>query len=195
VKHALVIGAFLWVGLSFASLAALAKYKSVPGPQGLPRVGWPAGSSIRRDPEKPTLLLFLHPRCPCSRASVEELIVILSRAPGRAAVHVAFYLPENEGEEWGDTDISRTVAGLPVAAFHWDREGREARIFGAATSGHVVVFDPDGGLRFSGGITEARGHLGDNPGRRAVIDLLLKGESDTPATPVYGCTILENTLE
>ena len=34
---------------------------------------WPRDSVIPLDGRRPTLLMFLHPLCPCSRASVEEL--------------------------------------------------------------------------------------------------------------------------
>lgn len=189
------LAAILWIAISFAGLAALAKYKSVPGPRGVRTDDWPVTSAMRRDIEKPTLVLFLHPRCPCSRATVGELGGVLSRAAGRAAVRVATYQPEDGAEDWGDTDLSRTVAALPGVILHRDVGGREARNFGAATSGHVLLYDPNGRLRFSGGITAARDHLGDNPGQRALIDLLLTGKSDIASTPVYGCTILEDPLE
>ena len=53
--------------------------------------------------------------------------------------------------------------------------GAEANLFGAATSGQTMVYDPGGRLRFSGGITAARGHYGDNVGVSAIARLI-----DTP---------------
>ena len=194
-RHAHLFGAIAWIAVSFASLAALAKYKSIPGHQGVSREMWPAKTAISRGLDRPTLVLFLHPRCPCARATVEELIAILSLAQTPAKVDVAFFLPDEESEAWGRTDISRTVADLPGVAFHWDRGGREARGFGASTSGHAFLYNPAGRLRFSGGITASRGHVGDNPGRRAVIDLLLAKTPETSAFPVFGCPILDDPLE
>src|SRR4051812_39527867 len=34
---------------------------------------WPPESKLGSTPSHPTLVLFLHPRCPCSRASLAEL--------------------------------------------------------------------------------------------------------------------------
>ena len=69
-------------------------------------------------------------------------------------------------------------------------DGREARLFGAATSGQTMVYGRNGHLLFSGGITAARGHYGDNAGASAIGALL---EQPTPQsgrkTAVYGCAL------
>jgi hypothetical protein len=81
-----------------------------------------------------------------------------------------------------------------------DPDGEEAQRFGAATSGHVLLFDPAGELRFSGGITASRGHVGDNDGCDRLIRLLTAGVGaerpsgvGIPAVSrqplVYGCPI------
>ena len=75
-----------------------------------------------------------------------------------------------------------------------DVDGREAALFGARTSGHVVAFDPAGRRTFAGGLTPARGRRGDGPGRLALL-ALLSGPSATsrPASdsPVFGCPLVE----
>ena len=43
---------------------------------------------------------------------------------------------------------------------------------GATTSGHVLLYDAGGVLRFAGGITDGRGHEGDNAGLDAALALL-----------------------
>jgi hypothetical protein len=50
--------------------------------------------------------------------------------------------------------------------------GHEACLFGAATWGQTMVYGRDGRLLFSGGITAARGHYGDNAGTQAIAALL-----------------------
>ena len=49
-----------------------------------------------------------------------------------------------------------------------DDDGAEARRFGAETSGQTLLYDARGALAFSGGITGARGHAGDNAGRASL---------------------------
>ena len=56
------------------------------------------------------------------------------------------------------------------------------------TSGHALLFDRDGHLLFSGGITPARGHEGDNFGASAIA-ARLAGRPAPAETPVFGCPI------
>ena len=56
-----------------------------------------------------------------------------------------------------------------------DDDGAEARRFGAETSGQTLLYDEHGALLFSGGITGARGHAGDNAGRASLVALLNRG--------------------
>ncbi len=64
-----------------------------------------------------------------------------------------------------------------------------AAAFGAETSGQVFLYDAQGSLRFSGGITESRGHVGDNAGR-AAVEQLLQGKAPVKTrTPVFGCSL------
>jgi hypothetical protein len=72
-----------------------------------------------------------------------------------------------------------------------DHDGVEARRFGAATSGQVILYDARGTLLFSGGITPARGHSGDSTGRDAILALLIDGSSEASETPVFGCSLFD----
>ncbi len=70
-----------------------------------------------------------------------------------------------------------------------DDDGVEARSFGAATSGQTFLYDKRGALLFSGGITGARAHQGDNAGRQSVVALLNSGPRAHSATSVFGCPL------
>ena len=54
---------------------------------------------------------------------------------------------------------------LPDVTVVRDDMAGEARRFGAVTSGQTLLFDTQGNLLFSGGITAARAQAGDNAGR------------------------------
>jgi hypothetical protein len=70
-----------------------------------------------------------------------------------------------------------------------DEKGTEAAKFGAKTSGHTLVFDREGTLLFSGGITGSRGHAGANAGESAVL-AALRGETMAQSrTLVFGCSL------
>jgi hypothetical protein len=74
-----------------------------------------------------------------------------------------------------------------------DIDGREARHFQAFTSGQTLLYSSEGELLFSGGITIARGHEGDNSGRLAIESLLANSAAEVRQTPVFGCPILIST--
>jgi len=167
-------------------------YSFQPGPAGSPPTWWPEDSLIPRDADRSTLLIFLHPRCPCSQASVEELAYILSQTRRRVTAHALLLSPTHPWREWGPSGVEEALAALPDLRALPDKGGAEARRFGAQTSGNVVLYDAQGRLTFSGGITAARGHRGNNEGRAAVIDRINgKGQSQS-WFPVFGCPLADS---
>ena len=53
----------------------------------------------------------------------------------------------------------------------------------------TVLYDIQGRLLFSGGITSARGHEGDSAGLQRISSLLRTGKADRSDAPVYGCSM------
>jgi hypothetical protein len=96
-------------------------------------------------------------------------------------------------ERWGWSPVQADLAALPDLRVYQDRGGAEARRFGVATSGHVLVYDVSGLLVFSGGITAARGHGGDNSGRASVFDRIKNAEGSRSGNPVFGCPLATTT--
>jgi hypothetical protein len=183
-------GLLVFWGLVVGSgIVVLEIHATLPGDAGTPFPRWPEGSPIPRVGSRPTLLIFLHPCCPCSRASIAELAHIMSRAAGRVSVHAVLLLPAHLPERWRGSAIEQDLAELPDVLIWQDRGSSEARRFGVATSGHVLLFDAQGRLTFSGGITSARGHEGDNYGRDAVLAQIMGEKGDRPGSPVFGCPL------
>ncbi len=149
---------------------------------------WPTGSALSPAEGCGTLLLFLHPHCPCSRASLEELTWVLSRTEGKAAGTVVFVCPPGAPADWAHGEYWRRVSATPGLRAVVDAGGRDACRFGATTSGQVLLYDAAGRLVFRGGITDGRGHQGDNPGRRALLDALTTGGGPY-TTDVFGCPL------
>jgi hypothetical protein len=168
----------------------LVRYQMTPGaPAAALAAKWPSGLNFARNSGGLTLVMLVHPQCPCSRASMHELSELISRSEGRLAAHVLFVQPAGSPAGWCDGDLwndARAVRGLGVSI---DKDGRDAAILGASTSGEVLVFDADGLMRFSGGITDGRGHEGDNPGYLAILALIRGHGSNISGTPVYGCSL------
>ena len=181
-----LLGLAWTVAVAFGLRTILA-YESTPGTIGAVPRQWPSTSQIERLTDRPALVMLVHPRCPCTRASVAELAQLMSRMQGKVATYVLFLKPRRSTTEWEDTELQRSVATIPSVTVLPDVDGVEARRFGAETSGHTLLFDLDGRLLFSGGITEFRGHAGDNAGVRAIESLINGGAPARTATSVFGC--------
>jgi hypothetical protein len=179
----------VWLGIVLAGTFLMVAYANTPGEAGSPPASWPGSSSLARNPREATLAMFIHPHCPCSRASIGELAVLMAHCQGRVGAHVFFVKPAGMTTEWTRTDIWVEASRIPGVTVHSDDEGREARRFGAETSGTTELFGADGRLLFQGGITAARGHAGDNDGRDAVQALLLNEPALQTNTPVFGCPL------
>src|ERR1051325_37388 len=83
----------LWLCAVGAGIAVVLKYQNAQGATGMTPKHWPKGTQISLDASHDTLLMFAHPRCPCTRASMEELNHILACCRGRVATHVLFFKP------------------------------------------------------------------------------------------------------
>jgi hypothetical protein len=140
------------------------------------------------------LVMFLHPQCPCSHASVVELARLVSTRERLVDARVLVLRPPDEPEEWCDTRSVRAAREIPGVTVSVDDGGREARLFGATTSGHVVVYS-GGALVFSGGITPARGHEGDNPGFDTALAAISGVGRVAAVAETYGCDLWDGEAE
>ena len=112
---------------------------------------------------------------------------------GKLAATVLVLRPAGMPQGWEQTGLWASAAAIPGVTVRADAGGEAARRFGAATSGQALLYATNGHLLFSGGITEARGHEGDNAGRSAVAALVLgAGQSNVLEAPVYGCPLFDD---
>jgi hypothetical protein len=169
-------------------MGILLRFASTPGDPGHPPLQWPEGSRIPAA-HRPALLMAIHPRCPCTRASIEELQQVMARCRGQMEVHLIVVVPSAVSVSWLDTELEREATAIPGVNTYIDRGGIEARRFGTATSGHTLVYNASGHLAFSGGITLARGHAGDNSGQDAVVEAIREGGPAHATHSVYGCPL------
>ena len=178
-----------WLACVTAGFLVLAVYEKQPGPSADAPSDWPAGCALPPPAGRHVLVMFGHPHCPCTRASMSELERIAARTRGRLDVHVVFYADRALGDGWERGDLWEQATAIPHARVWSDPEGVLAGRFDARTSGQALVYAPDGRLVFRGGITGSRGHAGDNEGKNAVLDLVQGGEPESDGTPVFGCAL------
>jgi len=179
-----------WLGAIATGFFFLTRHELEPGAVASIPSEWPASVPIVFDGNRMNLILFAHPRCPCTSATLTELIKVMTRCGDRVKVSILFFSPKEEEASWRQTVLWREASKIPGITVAADPDGKIATSFGALTSGQVLLFDPRGRLCFSGGITGSRGHEGDNVGADAVTSAIL-GKTDTLVrTPAYGCSLL-----
>jgi len=186
-----------WLVGLVVSLAVLWRYPRTPGPAGTLHLTWPAASRLASGDSLPTLIMFAHPRCPSTHASLADLRAVIGPFTGRLETIVAFTQPQDAPPDWLESDTWMDAASIPGVRVVADENAREASLFGARTSGQVVLYDARGHLLFSGGLTPARGQAGITDQTRSLAALL---ESETAGNvaavsltrtggAVYGCPL------
>lgn len=178
-----VLAAGLWLALLGAIGYHSYAFETAPGAASPAPEHWPAGSAFAPARDRATLVMFAHPECPCTAASLAELTEIIAALAAPPRVIVAF-----TGDRDPTTSTNWQAAGRIPGALRVHDAGGEARLFGARTSGHVAVYDAGGTRRFTGGVTGSRGHVGDNIGRHAVL-AALRGQPGETHHLVFGCSL------
>src|ERR1041384_2637503 len=92
-RRMLLAAGLAWLLVVLAGTVLLTAYAGSRGKEGLPPDLWPASSQLRFDHLQPTLVMFVHPRCPCSRASLGELARLMTAYHERLTCHVLFLQP------------------------------------------------------------------------------------------------------
>lgn len=182
-----------WGAAVAAGLGALWVHGASAGSDGQPAARWPHARVVEPAPGKANLVMAVHPYCPCTRASLAELARLMARAEGKVEAHLLFFAPAAMGKGWERSALWEVVAAIPGVHPVVDAEGAETARFGLETSGHVVLYDARGKLAFSGGITEFRGHEGDNDGLDAALAAATGRTPPVATHPVFGCAISRAT--
>lgn len=191
----LVLLAGAWLSAATAGLLAIADYDAKPCASAQPPLRWPllnswGEESLPRNSSQPTLLLFLHPKCPCSRASLSEVARLAHAEQGRVNIIVLFTQPANVADDWSHTDLWQQAVANRELLTVIDQAGLVTQQFGVQTSGQILLYDRHGNLQFDGGVTPGRGHTGESVGR-FLLSAIIAGQ--TPAIPkrcaTFGCPL------
>lgn len=178
-----------WLTATLAGFGVLVAYGYGAGAAGAQPAAWPSDAGDTARAGRHTLIVFTHPRCPCTVATMRELARLSARVESEVDIRIAMFVPHGEPDAWAQGAVWRAARTVASATIEIDRGGRLARLFGASTSGHAALYDRGGRLVFSGGLTAARGHEGMSLGRSSVELWTLGGEGAASA-PVFGCTLL-----
>jgi hypothetical protein len=172
-------------------MALLMRYSETPGAAAVAPVAWPREWSMRPDARGVTLVIALHPRCSCSHATLGELAEVMSRGASGVHAYVLMLRPDGTPDGFERGALWREAAAIPFVTVLADPGGELAARLGAQTSGQTYAFDSSGRLLFAGGITPARGDMGDCAGADALSAILMRENPQTTRTVVFGCPLKE----
>jgi len=189
--HVIALCTVFWIVAIGYGLHAMMVYKGRPGPAGQTPESWPQNTAITLPAGKTQLIMFAHPECPCTKASLGELELLAADGRGKFEATVCFYVPDSKAETWADTANVHSARSIPGVQVIFDKNGKLADQFGAETSGQTVLYSPEGRLLFSGGLTGSRGHLGDNAGFASVLKLINEPNASPVRTKVFGCELFD----
>ncbi len=184
----------IWGLLLVAGLGWLWAYDASPGVQNQAPRAWLANQDTPFVNGKYNLLAFVHAGCPCSRATLGELARLMAKSGAgiSATVYVTRFPGElDDAEDAGLLELAQAIPGVHGEV---DERGAQARRFAAASSGQILLYNLEGRLVFSGGITGARGHFGDNDGEDAILALVAHEKPKVDHTPVYGCALFNEPI-
>lgn len=198
-RLALPFVGFLWlVGIVVGSVFMF-QHEFTPGESRPAPASLPAKFRAITPEEGQNLTLFMavHPDCPCTGSSLEQLDRFLTRYPTEARAVALFWVPKGEqGSNTQTTDGSywKRLNKLNTVSTVVDPQGRMAEKLGSLVSGAVVAYDQNGSLVFQGGLTATRGHDGPSVGFDSLV--ALANQEATPElcrTPSFGCSLNEES--
>jgi hypothetical protein len=167
----------IWAVAIFLLMASamLWESKAGPGPAKLP------GSKA----PQPNLLLVvvLHSQCPCSLATVENLIDLPENIRTHLSIRLVFTGPNPR-----NSAVADQATELPNVERQFLSEQVALKDYGARTSGQAYLYDRTGALIFEGGLTGSRGSVGESAGDDAIENAVM-GRKVIASAPVYGCAL------
>ena len=187
------IGCGLWLLTVLAGATALWAYEKRPARPAPAPLTWPQNAWTQPAPHQAAVVLFLHPFCPCSRASLSEFQRL--DLPQEVERHIVFFFPQRDLQEpraWQSSPLVHAVQQSPEVSMHIDEGGTTIDMFHAQTSGECFAYSPQGELVFAGGLTVSRGHEGINEGTAGLERSLRSPCAEVVRYPAYGCPLKGN---
>lgn len=139
------------------------------------------------------LVVFAHPQCACTKATLSELARFLGRNKNVSG-RVYFIVPKAFAS-WKNSETFKLASRISGVDVRIDNDGQLAKDFKASASGECFLFDRKSTLLFHGGITLARGHEGDNSGLEQLTAIVQRKSELTARNVVYGCSLFDSNGE
>lgn len=164
------------------------KYELTPGDSAQAPIQWTDHTSALLSKESSTLIMFVHPQCPCTRSSLTQLSELMRKCGSKLKPYVLLLSPSKVPQGWNRLALMNEIQAIPGITVLPDPDGAEARRFSVVTSGQTLIYGRDGRLIFSGGLTAARGETGSYP-LNIVHSLIESNRTGITKLPVFGCPL------
>lgn len=178
-----------WGGGILFALGTSLDFMWRAGEAGNPPLHWSRDIASLQTSKRPLVLVFLHPKCPCSRATLDELSLAMAHAGDRFQFIAVFEQLGGRSDEWTKADLWNRAKAIPNLTLIVDEEGELVRSVNARTSGDTVVYSAEGVLLFHGGLTPGRDHRGRNAGRIFLESWTEQSSGEPVTSPVFGCPL------
>ena len=188
--RALLYGASaLWIAAAVGGSLFIFVYESRPAPVSDVARVWPVQTGLTHNAGGFELVMAVHPKCSCTRASVVELNQLMQAWSGRVHAIALVTKPFEVEDLWSETDLVARLREIPNVEVVRDLGGAKSGAFGAQSSGETLLYDAAGQLVFAGGITAFRGHEGPSIGSEALQQIVAGNAAPQTRTRTFGCSL------
>ena len=188
--RALAYGAgLLWIAAAVGGTAYIFLYESRPAAAVQLAQAWPDAVGLARNERGFSLVIAVHPKCSCTRASVAELNKLMLAWRDRVHAIALVTKPFEVADLWSETDVTARLREIPNVTVVRDLGGAKSAAFGAKSSGQTLLYDSAGQLVFAGGITAFRGHEGPSIGAETLRQIVAGEGAPGRHTKVFGCSL------
>lgn len=181
----------LWCGMIAVGVGVLVAHSQTPGSALSPSPWQPPADLLSVSAKPWHLVVGVHPRCPCTLATVSELQRLMRQSMDQMDCTVLVFAPNGAPADWTDTSSVRQVSATPGVRVVFDQDGATIRRLGMRTSGSTVLYNAAGMPQFYGGVTPSRGHEGVNLGVESIAAVIHNQRPPVITTPVFGCPITD----
>lgn len=179
-----------WCIAVACGFSILITYSSMAGSGSDSPTNWPNGIELVHANAGYTLLVFIHPKCPCTFATVSELERLVAEINHPCQIVFLLDCPRLKQAEWSRSALASRCNAFPGGRVVLDFDGEMATRFQAKNSGQCLLY-LKGKLLFQGGVTTERGHEGQSLGRIALRQMLSGQRTILRRTPVFGCELFQ----
>ena len=112
-SRGVVVAVWMWAVAVLIGAATLLQYSLFEGARADVPLRQPEKQSVTAaEKSKADVFVFVHPHCPCSRATVTQLNRLTACSNSEAIIHVLFFCPDSQPDAW-----TRTTLGLRQRTF------------------------------------------------------------------------------